>query len=97
MPFIYILYSPSCDQFYTGVTNSTIENRLERHLIEYYEGNFTVKASDWEIYFHIECNSMKQALQIEKHIKRMKSRKYYIDLKKFSAISEKLKIKYALK
>jgi putative endonuclease len=37
---------------------------------------------------------MKQAFQIEKHIKRMKSKKYIKDLKKFPDISEKLKLKY---
>ena len=95
MPCVYILYSPSCDQFYTGATTIAVEDRLERHLVKYYENKFTAKIQDWEVFFEIECESMKQAFKIEKHIKRMKSKKYITDLKKYPAISEKLKLKYS--
>ena len=94
MPCLYILYSPSYDKFYTGATTLAAENRLERHLEKYYENKFTGKISDWELFFEIDCDSMKQAMQIEKHIKKMKSKKYLNDLKKFPEISEKLKMKY---
>ena len=94
MPCLYILYSPSYDKFYTGATTLAAENRLERHLEKYYENKFTGKISDWELFFEIDCNSMKQALQIEKHIKKMKSKKYLVDLKQFPEMSERLKTKY---
>lgn len=81
--------------FYTGATAITAETRLERHLAKYYENKFTGKISDWQLFLEIECNTMKQALQIEKHIKKMKSKKYIADLKKYPEISEKLKIKYS--
>ena len=95
MPFVYILYSPSYNQFYTGATIIAVESRLERHLAKHYENNFTTKTQDWELFFEIECDSMNQAFKIEKHIKGMKSKKYITDLKKYSAISEKLKLKYS--
>ena len=95
MPCVYILYSLSCNQFYTGATSIAVENRLERHLVKYYENKFTAKEQDWEVFFVIDCETMKQAFQIEKHIKRMKSKKYINDLKKFPGISEKLKIQYS--
>ena len=94
MPFVYILYSPSCNQFYTGATTVAVESRLEWHLIKHYENNFTTKTQDWELFFEIECDTMNQAFKIEKHIKGMKSKKYIADLKKYPAISEKLKLKY---
>jgi putative endonuclease len=94
MPFVYILYSPSYNQFYTGATTIAVERRLDRHLFEYYENNFTAKTQDWELFFEIECDSMSQAFKIESHIKAMKSKKYITDLKKYPAISEKLKLKY---
>jgi putative endonuclease len=96
MPCVYILYSPSRDKYYTGATTITAEIRLERHLENYYDNKFTEKISDWELYFNIDCDSMKQAMQIEKHIKQMKSKKYMSDLKKFPEILNKLKIRYAV-
>ena len=95
MPFVYILYSPSSNQFYTGATTVAVESRLEWHLIKHYENNFTTKTQDWEQFFEIECDNMNQALKIEKHIKSMKSKKYITDLKKYPEISEKLKLKYS--
>ena len=95
MPCVYILYSPSHDKYYTGATTIAAENRLERQLDKYYENKFTEKISDWDLFFKIDCDSMKQAMQIEKHIKKMKSKKYIIDLKKFPEILEKLKLRYA--
>ena len=95
MPFVYILYSPSCNQFYIGATTVAVESRLEWHLIKHYENNFTTKAQDWELFYQVECGSLTQALKIEKHIKSMKSKKYITDLKKYPGISEKLKLKYS--
>ena len=96
MPCVYILYSPSCNQFYIGVTTIAVETRLERHLIKHYENNFTTKTQDWALFFEIECDTISQALKIEKHIKSMKSKIYIINLKKCPDMSEKLKLKYAI-
>ena len=94
--YVYILYSPSVDSFYTGATSMKPEERLRRHIEGYYEKKFTKKVKDWELFLQIECVSMKQALLIEKHIKKMKSKIYIGNLKKFSSIIEKLKIKYSV-
>ena len=95
MPYVYILYSPSCDIFYTGATTIEPKLRLERHNNGYYDKKFTGKAKDWELFLHIECVSMKQATEIEKHVKKMKSKIYIKNLKSFPAIAEKLKIRYS--
>ncbi len=80
--------------YYIGATTISTENRLDRHLEKYYDGKFTSKIADWELFLEFRCASMKQALLIESHIKKMKSKKYITDLKKFPSIFEKLKIKY---
>jgi putative endonuclease len=95
MFWVYILYSPSRDLFYTGYTTLTAEERLDRHLKEYYGSKFTASVKDWELFYQLECISTRQAIQIEKHIKRMKSKKYITDLKRFPTISQNLLIKYA--
>lgn len=77
MPFVYILYSPGLDSFYTGAAFIDVNDRLQKHIDQHYDGSYTVKTKDWEIFFWIECPSMPIALQIEKHIKRMKSKKIY--------------------
>jgi hypothetical protein len=45
----------------------------------------------------MECESRKQAVNIEAHIKKMKSVKYYPSLKNHPELSEKLKLTYSSK
>jgi len=94
MASVYILYSPSFDKFYVGATTITADLRQQRHLTKYYENKYTAITNDWEAFFAIDCSSMKQALQIEKHIKNMKSKKYITDLKKYPEMALRLKEKY---
>jgi putative endonuclease len=91
----YILYSPSLDKFYTGITQESVESRLEKHLNSGYGNRYTSQADDWIIFLVIPCNSVAQSLKIEKHIKKMKSKKYIYHLKSYPEIIEKLKIKYS--
>ena len=93
--FVYILYSPSGDRFYTGSTRIPVDERLERHLTHYYgSSKFTSRYSDWEVFHTITCKSYSQALAIEKHIKRMKSQTYIKNLKMYPKITENLLLKY---
>ena len=60
-----------------------------------YTGNhYTEGAEDWVLFVKIPVKNSKQGLQIEKHIKRMKSKVYIQNLKRYPEIIEKLKIKY---
>ncbi len=69
--------------------------RLGRHLNEYYGNNkFTAKTKDWELFFSIECSSKGQAQKVERHIKRMKSKVYLKNIRKYPDISIKLLEKY---
>jgi putative endonuclease len=82
------------DRFYTGATSLSIKDRLERHLTKFYAKKFTATTSDWELFYQIPCSSLKQAMNIEKHIKRMKSKMYIQNLKEYPALAEKLQLRY---
>jgi len=91
----YILYSEKLDRFYIGSTILQPEERLHSHLVSFYgQSKFTAKASDWKLFYDIACDSKEQALRIEMHIKRMKSKVYIRNLLKYPEISQKLLIKY---
>ena len=90
---VYIIYSPSTDTFYVGQT-ADLNLRLEQHNQGFFHNANTSKVNDWEIFHTIHCNSRRQALLIEKHIKRMKKREYYHNLKKYPEIQAKLIVKY---
>lgn len=44
---VYILYSASLNKFYIGFTESSVEERLRKHLSNH--SGFTGKAKDWTI------------------------------------------------
>jgi putative endonuclease len=64
------------------------------HAEKQFENSFTTKANDWELFHSITCKSRTQSLKIEDHNKKMKSRKYLLDLKAYPEITAKLRIKY---
>ncbi|HRP17168.1 MAG TPA: GIY-YIG nuclease family protein [Ginsengibacter sp.] len=90
----YIIYSPSLDIFYVGITQESIEARLAHHNDDSYGTHFTSQAKDWQQFLLLPCDSVAQSMKIEKHIKRMKSRGYFYNLKKYPEIFRKLKEKY---
>ena len=90
---VYILFSEKLNRFYVGYA-SDLELRLDFHSNDEQTRKFTYKADDWKLFFKIECTSKQQALLIEKHIKRMKSKTYIQNLINYPEIIEKLKLKY---
>ncbi|HYC84723.1 MAG TPA: GIY-YIG nuclease family protein [Chryseosolibacter sp.] len=90
---VYILYSPSLDRYYIGQTEN-IDVRINWHKRKVFLRCFTARASDWHIFLTVDCISRKQAVNIEAHIKNMKSRKYIQNLVKYPEIIEKLKLRY---
>jgi putative endonuclease len=94
--FVYILFSKQLNRYYIGSTRLLAGQRLERHLAGYYgKTKFTAKANDWELFYSIACMGYSQAHKIERHIKRMKSKKYIENLATYPEITEKLLLKYA--
>ena len=91
----YILYSSLYDKFYIGVTQENPDIPLQKHNSKTYGSSYTSFTNDWEIFLFIECESYPQAVNIERHIKSMKSRKYLYNLKTYPEMIQKLKDKYA--
>ena len=90
---VYIIYSKNLNKYYVGET-SDLQKRLEEHKSGFYVNSYTSKAQDWILFFQIDCEHKAQALNIEKHIKKMKSRNYLINLKTYPEIGIKLKERY---
>lgn len=86
---VYILVSPSAGIYYIGYTKD-LANRLDMHKNGTFEGSFTSREKDWQLFYHLECESISQARRIEKHIKKMKSRKYIESMPKYPEIANKL-------
>ena len=89
MASVYILYSKNLDCCYTGSCLS-LNDRLVEHEAKAYTNSFTAKTDDWELFYSIDNLPYQLARAIEKHIKRMKSKKYIENLKKYDEISIKL-------
>ncbi len=91
--YVYILFSKKLNRFYTGYTND-LDIRLTFH--KHPESRkFTAKATDWVLFFKIECDSKKQALAIEKHIKKMKSKIYIQNLANYPEMVLSLKARFS--
>jgi putative endonuclease len=87
----YILYSASLDRYYIGYT-SNINERLKLHNSSHFGvKSYTSRSADWEIFLEIPCETIEQAVFIEAWIKKMKSRKYLKNLKKYPELVEKIK------
>lgn len=92
---IYILFSENCHQYYTGSTEKIFEVRLAEHLEALFPVAFTSKAKDWQPYLLINCIDIRQARNIELHIKKQKSSTYITNLKKYPEMVERLILRFA--
>ena len=90
MPFCYIIYSSKLDKYYTGsCANSDL--RLKAHNSKKYAASFTSKSDDWKRFVVIQTQTNKHALRLERKIKRMKSRVFIENLKKYPELIDKIK------
>ena len=89
MATVYIIYSNSSDSFYTGFTTEPVMTRLERHNNSYYDEKYAKHGIPWLMFLEIVCSSSEQARKIESHIKKMKSKTYILNLKKYPEMIEK--------
>ncbi len=90
----YILHSKSTDKYYIGMTQDSLKARIDKHNSNFYSKKYSSIASDWELFLNIKCTSVQQAISIEKHIKKMKSRKYIENLKSYSEMVKRLKYRF---
>src|SRR5690606_3374333 len=94
MIYCYILNSPSKSKYYIGFTQTDLAERISKHNAGFYDKTYSSFVSDWVLYLRIECVDINQAIKIEKHIKRMKSKVYIENLKKYPEMVESLLQKY---
>jgi len=73
--FVYIIYSHTIDKFYIG-RSENVERRLLFHNNPIESRKFTAKGIPWVLKRSIHCDSIQIAINLEKFIKRMKSRKF---------------------
>ncbi len=73
--FVYILFSETLNKFYIGQT-VYVEERLKQHNSGFYNSAFSKVATDWELFWMLECKTRGQALKIERHIKEMRNRDF---------------------
>lgn len=55
-----------------------------------HDGAFTAAANDWIVFFQLDNLSYEKASKIESKIKKMKSKKYILNLNKYPELVEKL-------
>ncbi len=89
MAAVYILFSIRLKNYYIG-SCLNLGERLAEHKSKVYKDSYTSKVNYWELYYNLEELEYHQARAIEKHIKKMKSKKYIENLKKYKEISFKL-------
>ena len=89
MAAVYILFSEKLNKYYVG-SCLEISQRLADHKLKKYSDSYTRKADDWILFFSIIDLEYEQARLIESHIKKMKSKTYIENLKKYEDISRKL-------
>ena len=94
MASVYVIFSKKLNRFYTGSCED-ITYRIKQHFNKHFSHGFTAKADDWELFFFVDNLHYTQARSIEQHIKKMKSKAYIQNLKKYPEIIQKLIVKYA--
>ncbi|WP_298239041.1 GIY-YIG nuclease family protein [uncultured Algibacter sp.] len=71
--FVYILFSQSLSKYYVGQT-ADFDKRLERHNLGYVKS--TKHGLPWELILKIEVLSRREALILEKKIKKRGAKRY---------------------
>ncbi len=78
MFYVYIIYSQKLDKFYIGYTSNIQIRMHEYHNLG--RSMFTSKGIPWELKYSEPFETEIEAMRREKQIKKMKSRKYIINL-----------------
>ncbi|WP_420457863.1 GIY-YIG nuclease family protein [Neolewinella sp.] len=94
MVHVYILFSEKLDRYYVGNTELLPEERLAQHNAMLKRNSFTSKGVPWQLVLVFDCESRKQGVEVEQHIKRMKSSRYLDNLRKYDEMRTKLLLRY---
>ena len=70
---------------------SSFTDRLDKHNKSFYgKGCYTSRSNDWQLYIFIPRLTFDHAIRLERKIKRMKSKKYIENLKKYPEMIQKI-------
>ncbi|MFS4454798.1 GIY-YIG nuclease family protein [Maribacter sp. 2304DJ31-5] len=94
MHFAYVIRSKIDNSFYIGRTSDLIA-RLEFHNSRTKNTGTTRSKIPWDYFYTLEVKDPKIAGKIEKHIKKMKSRTYIHNLRRYPEIARELIKKYS--
>lgn len=72
---VYIIYSRSLQQYYTGQTNN-LEDRLFRHNSG--QGKYSKSGIPWELIWKKEVATRSEAMKLENQIKKQGAQRYLI-------------------
>ena len=78
MHYVYILYSKKIERYYTGMT-SQIEKRIESHNTG--KSVYTKKGIPWELKWQSEGIAKKEAMELEKRIKKRGASRFISDMR----------------
>jgi Predicted endonuclease containing a URI domain len=73
MPYTYIIFSAKLNKYYVGACID-LERRLYEHNIGH--SKFTSLGVPWELKYEKEFDTLSEAKEFERKIKKQKSRKY---------------------
>ncbi|MCU0369650.1 MAG: GIY-YIG nuclease family protein [Cyclobacteriaceae bacterium] len=75
--FVYILYSKSCDKFYTGQTQN-LDNRLAEHNLG--ETKSIKSCIPWSLVWKSDLATRSEAMMLEKKIKSRGAQRFLSDI-----------------
>jgi putative endonuclease len=90
MSWFYILYSPTLDKYYSGITSDSVQSRIEKHNTSAYGQRFTSSAKDWVLRLQIPADDFTHARRMEFYVKKRKSRIFIIELISTSSVQQRL-------
>ncbi|UII77360.1 GIY-YIG nuclease family protein [Flagellimonas sp. HMM57] len=94
MHYVYIIQSKIDNGFYVGETRDLVD-RLTRHNTKELNAGITNRKIPWDYFYILKVKNSTVARKIERHIKKMKSRAYIENLRKYPEIATKLIEKYS--
>jgi len=87
----YIIFSPSKNRYYVGACQD-FASRLDKHNSgEYGKSTYTTFTVDWERFLLIDADDFSHARRLELKIKKMKSKVYIENLKKYPEMVDRIK------
>ena len=75
--YVYIIYSEKLQKFYTGISED-LQKRLDAHLKGI--SDYTKKSSDWVLIWNIILPTKRDALRLERKIKKRGAKRYLDDI-----------------